>query len=123
MPTVRLERDYRFEAAHSLPRVPPEHKCARVHGHSYQIVVTVAGPVDPELGWLLDFADIDEVVAPLIATLDHRLLNDIEGLENPTSEHLAVWLWQRIRPRLAGLAEVAVSETATARCVYRGEDG
>jgi 6-pyruvoyltetrahydropterin/6-carboxytetrahydropterin synthase len=116
----RLERDYRFEAAHSLPRVPPDHKCARLHGHSYRVVVTVEGEVDPELGWLVDFAAIDEVVAPFIAELDHRTLNDLAGLDNPTSERLAAYLWERIAPKLEVLAEVTVSETPTSRCVYRG---
>lgn len=118
---MRLERDYRFEAAHSLPRVPAGHPCARVHGHSYHITVAVEGEIDPALGWVIDFAAIDEVLAPLIAKLDHRNLNDIEGLENPTSENLAVWLWQRAAPRVPGLAEVQVSETASSRCIYRGE--
>lgn len=119
----RLERDYRFEAAHSLPRVPPEHKCARIHGHSYRIVVAVEGRVDPELGWLIDFAAIDAVVAPIIAELDHQNLNHLEGLENPTSENLAGYLWRRIAPRLPVLAEISVSETPTSRCVYRGAWG
>ena len=116
----RLERDYRFEAAHSLPRVPPEHKCSRLHGHSYRVVVAVEGQVDPNLGWLIDFADIDAVVGPVIAALDHRTLNELEGLENPTSERLAAFLWSRIAPALPNLAEVVVSETPTSRCVYRG---
>jgi 6-pyruvoyltetrahydropterin/6-carboxytetrahydropterin synthase len=117
---TELVRDYRFEAAHRLPRVPAGHKCARVHGHSYCVSITVAGDADPQLGWLIDFAAIDEVVSPVVAQLDHRLLNDIDGLDNPTCELLAVWLWQRIAPRLAGLDAVAVAETRDARCVYRG---
>lgn len=116
----RLERDYRFEAAHSLPRVPPGHKCARLHGHSYRIVVAVEGEVDPELGWLVDFAAIDEVVGPIVGELDHRTLNDLPGLENPTSERLAAYLWERIAAKLPVLAEVVVSETPTSRCVYQG---
>jgi 6-pyruvoyltetrahydropterin/6-carboxytetrahydropterin synthase len=117
---MRLERSYRFEAAHSLPRVPPGHKCARMHGHSYQIEVAIEGEVDAERGWVMDFADIDERVAPLVRQLDHQVLNEIEGLTNPTSELLAQWLWQRLAPRLSGLAEIVVSETATSRCIYRG---
>lgn len=116
----RLERDYRFEAAHSLPRVPPEHKCARIHGHSYRVQIAVEGDIDPELGWLIDFAAIDAVVAPIIGELDHRNLNDLEGLENPTSEHLAGFLWARIAPNLPVLVEITVSETPSSRCVYRG---
>jgi 6-pyruvoyltetrahydropterin/6-carboxytetrahydropterin synthase len=117
---MRLERSYRFEAAHFLPRVPPGHKCARMHGHSYQIEIAIEGELDPERGWVMDFADIDERVAPLVRQLDHHVLNEIEGLTNPTSELLAHWLWHRLAPRLTGLSEVIVSETPTSRCIYRG---
>lgn len=119
MPT-RLERSYRFEAAHFLPRVPPGHKCARMHGHSYEIAIAIEGELDGELGWVMDFAEIDERVAPLVRQLDHQVLNEIEGLANPTSELLARWWWQRLAPRLPGLREVVVAETSTSRCIYRG---
>jgi len=118
---TRLERVYRFEAAHFLPRVPEGHKCARMHGHSYAITVVVDGEVDPERGWLMDFADIDEHVMPLVRRLDHHVLNEIEGLENPTSELLAAWLWRHMKPGLPILAEVHVAETVTSRCIYRGD--
>lgn len=117
---TRLERTFRFEAAHFLPRVPAGHKCARMHGHSYQVEVVIEGEIDPERGWLIDFADIDEKAVPLIRALDHHVLNEIEGLANPTSELLAVWLWERLVSSLPGLQEVIVSETPTSRCVYRG---
>lgn len=117
---VRLERSYRFEAAHFLPKVMPGHKCARMHGHSYLIELTLEGELDPELGWLVDFGDVDERVTPLVEQLDHRVLNEIEGLANPTSELLAGWWWQRLAPDLPQLCEVAVSETPSSRCVYRG---
>ena len=116
---TRLERSYRFEAAHFLPKVPAQHKCARVHGHSYEIGVAIEGEVDAERGWLVDFADIDERALPIVRELDHRLLNDLDGLANPTSELLAAWLWARLAPALP-LVEVSVSETPTSRCVYRG---
>jgi 6-pyruvoyltetrahydropterin/6-carboxytetrahydropterin synthase len=115
----RLTRDYCFEAAHFLPRVPDGHKCRRMHGHSYQVRVTLEAEVDPELGWLMDFADIDKVVDPLLAELDHRVLNDVAGLENPTSEVLAFWLWRQLSAVLP-LAEVEVAETRDARCTVRG---
>ena len=118
---ARLTRSYRFEAAHFLPKVPPGHKCARMHGHSYMIEVVIEGEIDPERGWVMDFSDIDEHVMPLVKALDHQVLNEIEGLANPTSELLAVWCWQRIKPSLSMLVEVVVSETPTSRCVYRGE--
>ena len=118
---VELTRDYRFEAAHRLPMVPPDHKCARMHGHSFRIEIIVAGEVDERMGWLVDFADITAVVEPLLMKeLDHRCLNDVPGLENPTSERLCAWLWERFQPRLAGLAAITVHETCTARCTYRG---
>jgi 6-pyruvoyltetrahydropterin/6-carboxytetrahydropterin synthase len=117
---ARLERSYRFEAAHFLPKVPAGHKCARVHGHSYQVCVAIEGPVDDTRGWVVDFADIDDHAAPLVKLLDHQLLNEIDGLANPTSELLAAWWWDRLAGRLPGLAEVAVSETPSSRCVYRG---
>ena len=112
--------DYRFEAAHRLPRVPAGHKCARMHGHSYRVAVTVAGEVDPETGWLIDFAAVDAVVEPVLAELDHRVLNEIEGLDNPTCEQVARWVWERVAPRLPLLDAVSVAETRDARCVYRG---
>jgi 6-pyruvoyltetrahydropterin/6-carboxytetrahydropterin synthase len=119
---VELVREYRFESAHLLPRVPEGHKCRRLHGHSFKIEVAIAGPIDRETGWLLDFADIDQVVRPVVEELDHRYLNEIEGLENPTSEILARWLWHRVAPGLPGLTAVIVHETCNARCIYRGAE-
>jgi 6-pyruvoyltetrahydropterin/6-carboxytetrahydropterin synthase len=116
---MRLERSYRFEAAHFLPKVPPGHKCARMHGHSYAIEVAIEGDVDPERGWVVDFAEIDEHAQPLVKALDHQVLNEIEGLANPTSELLAAWWWQRLAKALP-VVEIVVSETPTSRCVYRG---
>lgn len=118
---TRLERLYRFEAAHFLPKVVPGHKCARMHGHSYLIQVTLEGELDQDLGWLVDFGELDAKAEVLVQALDHRVLNEIEGLANPTSELLAVWWWQRLAPELPQLVEVAVSETPTSRCVYRGQ--
>ena len=117
----QLSRDYHFEAAHRLPRVPATHKCSRVHGHSYHVTLTLSGSIDTDMGWLIDFSDIDRVVDPVIARIDHTLLNEIPGLENPTSELLAVWLWREIQPRLPGLTEIMLAETPTSRCVYRGD--
>lgn len=117
---VELVREYRFEAAHRLPKVPPGHRCARLHGHSYRIEVTVRGPVDEETGWLIDFYDMDQAVTPIILVLDHRLLNDIPDLENPTSERLCQYLWQRLRDALPGLSAITVYETVDSRCTYRG---
>ncbi len=118
---VELTREYGFEAAHRLPRVPADHKCARVHGHSYRIGLTIEGEVDPEMGWLTDFGEITALVVPILkAELDHRTLNDVPGLENPTAEVLCEWLWRRLSPHLPGLSAITVHETCTARCTYRG---
>ncbi len=117
---VQLEVDFRFEAAHRLPKVPPDHKCARLHGHSFHCTVTLLGDVDPESGWLMDFADVKQAVEPVRRQLDHYYLNEIEGLDNPTSEVLARWIWQRLEGRLQHLHAITVRETCTSRCIYRG---
>ena len=120
-PRVRLTHEFTLESAHSLPSLPDGHKCRRVHGHSFVIEVHVEGEVDPAMGWLMDYADLQKSFDPLHAALDHRLLNEVEGLENPTSENLAVWIWRRLKPSLEPLSEVVVHETCQARCSYRGE--
>ena len=119
---MRLFKEFSFEAAHLLPNVPEGHKCARLHGHSFQVRITVDGPVGASSGWVMDFADIKVAFSPLHDRLDHRYLNEIPGLENPTSEHIARWIWRELRPRLPALVEVEVRETCTTGCAYRGED-
>lgn len=118
---VELVKEYRFEAAHRLPQVPPGHKCARLHGHSFKFEVHILGPVDEKTGWFIDFGDLDERVEPLVKRLDHYYLNEVEGLENPTSEVLAKWLWDRLKPGLPALHAITLYETCDARCIYRGE--
>jgi 6-pyruvoyltetrahydropterin/6-carboxytetrahydropterin synthase len=117
---IRLVKDFRFEAAHLLPEVPEGHKCRRLHGHSFKIEVEVEGEVDARKGWLIDYADIQAAFAPLLEQLDHHYLNEIEGLENPTSEVLARWIWQRLSPRLSLLSRLTVHETCNSRCIYEG---
>jgi 6-pyruvoyltetrahydropterin/6-carboxytetrahydropterin synthase len=119
---MEIFKEFGFEAAHRLPNVPEGHKCARLHGHSFRVEVHVSGDLDPRLGWVMDFADVKAAVKPVINQLDHYYLNEIEGLENPTSEALARWLWTRIRPALPGLARIVVRETCTSGCTYQGED-
>lgn len=118
---VRLVRKYGFESAHRLPNVPEGHKCSRLHGHSFRIEVSIAGSTDPKLGWFVDYADIDAACRPIIDALDHRYLNELEGLENPTSENLAKYVWDRLTTRLAGLERVTVMETCQTRCEYEGQ--
>lgn len=118
---AELVRTFRFEAAHTLPHVPPGHKCGRVHGHSYRVDIHVTGEVDPHLGWVMDFGRIKQAVAAVLDRLDHQYLNDIPGLENSTSERIAQYLWEQIRPQIPLLSAVAVWESDNAHCVYRGQ--
>jgi 6-pyruvoyltetrahydropterin/6-carboxytetrahydropterin synthase len=117
---MEIFREFSFEAAHRLPNVREDHKCARLHGHSYRIELHLRGPVGADTGWVLDFADIKEAFGPVREQLDHHYLNDIAGLENPTSENLARWIWDRLAGTLP-LSAVMVRETRTSGCVYRGE--
>ncbi len=112
---------FTIEAAHRLPNVPPGHKCARLHGHSFGIEVHVRGEVDPHTGWVMDFADLKAAFQPIFDRLDHNYLNDIEGLENPTSENLARWVWEQLHPNLPLLHKIVVRETCTSGCEYEGE--
>jgi 6-pyruvoyltetrahydropterin/6-carboxytetrahydropterin synthase len=116
---ARLTKSFRFEAAHWLPRVPAGHKCGRLHGHSYEVVLGVEGEVHPEMGWVLDFAEIKRAFRPLLERLDHSCLNEIEGLENSTAEMLAVWIYTRLKPDLPQLADVTIQETPSSAATYR----
>jgi len=117
---MEIFKRFTLEAAHRLPNVPEGHKCARLHGHSFQVELRVSGEPDADSGWVMDFADLKAAFAPLLERLDHRYLNDIEGLENPTSERLAIWIWERMKPQVPLLSEVVVHETCTSGCRYRG---
>ena len=121
MRPVEIWKDFSFDSAHRLPRVPEGHKCGRLHGHTFQVRIAVRGVPGEDSGWVMDFADLKAAWKPLEHALDHRYLNEIEGLENPTSEILAAWIWERLKPVLPLLSEVQVKETCTAGCVYRGE--
>ncbi len=118
---MEIYKQFTFEAAHRLPHVPEGHKCARLHGHSFHVSVHLRGPLAEPEGWVMDFAELKAVVKPIIDELDHYYLNEVPGLENPTSEVLARWLWARIAPHLSMLSEIGVRETCTSGCVYRGE--
>jgi len=118
---LELRKTFQFEAAHLLPNLPLKHKCRRLHGHSFQVEVVVTGEADPKMGWVMDYADISAAFKPIWGKLDHYYLNDIRGLENPTSEVVAAWIWKQLKPKLPLLTEVVVAETCTARCVYRGD--
>lgn len=112
---------FHLECARRLPHLPDTHPCSRVHGHSFRVEVHVSGPLDEAHGWVLDFADLEKAWAPVRAALDHRYLNEVAGLENPTSERMAVWIWDRLKPALPGLSKIVVQETAVSGCVYEGK--
>ncbi len=118
---VRLTKSFSFDSAHWLPTFPEGHKCRRLHGHTFNVDVVVAGPVDPDKGYLIDFGELKRLIDPLKQELDHRLLNDIQGLDNPTAENLARWVWQRLQPDLSILDAIIVRETCTSACEYRGD--
>ena len=118
--TTTIFRAFSIEAAHRLPNVPAGHKCARLHGHSFRIELHVSGKIDPHSGWVLDFADLKAAFQPVFDRIDHYCLNDVPGLENPTSENLAAWIWKEMKPRLPLLSNVVIHETCTSGCDYNG---
>ena len=117
---MEIFKAFTLESAHRLPNVQAGHKCARLHGHSFRVEIHVSGPVDPQLGWVMDFADVKAAFDPLFRQLDHTYLNDVPGLENPTSENLARWIWQKLEPSLPQLSAVVVHETCTSGARYSG---
>lgn len=119
---VEIYKEFSFEAAHRLPNVPPGHKCGRLHGHSFKVELRLRGTIDERMGWFRDFADLKAAFKPLEERLDHNYLNEIPGLENPTAENLARWIWRGLKPGLPDLFRVIVRETCTAGCIYGGED-
>ncbi len=117
---AEIVQEFTFEAGHYLPAVPEEHQCRRVHGHSYRIEVHVRGPIQEDTGWVLDFYDLEAVVQPVIDQLDHRMLNELPELANPTAERIGWWIWKRLQPKLPGLCSIVVWETSTARAIITG---
>jgi 6-pyruvoyltetrahydropterin/6-carboxytetrahydropterin synthase len=117
---MEIFKIFQLEAAHWLPRVPAGHKCSRMHGHSFRVEVHVSGEAAVDTGWVMDFAEVKAAFAPVFEQLDHRCLNDIAGLENPTSERLAMWIWDALKPALPALSKIVVHETCTSGCVYCG---
>ena len=118
---MRIYKEFRIEAAHLLPNLPDDHKCRRLHGHSFRIGVHVEGAINKELGWVMDYADISKAFQPVFNRIDHRFLNEIEGLENPTSENLAIWIWRELQDNLPNLVAVQINETCTSGCIYEGK--
>jgi 6-pyruvoyltetrahydropterin/6-carboxytetrahydropterin synthase len=118
---MEIFKEFSIEAAHWLPNVPEGHKYRRLHGHSFHVAIHVRGPLDPHLGWVMDFAEIKTAFAAIEDQIDHRCLNEVEGLANPTSENLARWLWTRLKPLLPALSRIVVRETCTSGCIYTGD--
>ncbi|MEN9448565.1 MAG: hypothetical protein RJA25_1855 [Bacteroidota bacterium] len=118
---MEIYKEFRFEAAHFLPNVGDNHPCKNIHGHSYRVKLSINGELDPEIGWVMDFTDIKDVFTPILNQLDHSMLNNIEGLENPTCEKLAVWIWDKMKPLLPLLSKIEVNETTSSGCIYRGK--
>ena len=117
---MEIFKEFVFEAAHRLPHVPEGHKCARLHGHSFRVGIYVSGEVDPNTGWIMDFSEIKTAFSPIYEMLDHHYLNEINGLENPTSENIARWIWENLNPTLPALSRIVLHETCTSGCVYGG---
>jgi 6-pyruvoyltetrahydropterin/6-carboxytetrahydropterin synthase len=118
---MEIYKEFHFEAAHRLPNVPEGHKCARLHGHSFHVRLVARGEAPEPAGWVMDFAELKACFQPLYEQLDHHYLNDIPGLENPTSENIARWIWERLSPQLHLLSQVEIRETCTSGCIYRGD--
>ena len=118
---MNIFKIFTLEAAHRLPNVPEGHKCARLHGHSFRVELHLDGPVDSHTDWVMDFSEVKSIFKPLYEQLDHHYLNDIPGLENPTSENLAIWIWNQTKPLMPLLSEVVVHETCTAGSRYSGK--
>ena len=115
-----LYKEFTFDSAHFLPLVPAGHKCSGMHGHTYRLTVFASGEVQPDTGWVLDYHDLKKAVEPVIGQVDHRLLNEVPGLDNPTSEVLAAWLWDRIKPHLPLLSRIELKETPSSGVIYEG---
>lgn len=122
MPRAQLSKTFRFEAAHHLPAVPDTHRCHRLHGHSFEVEVAITGDINGDTGWVMDFADLSAAFVPVSEALEHRLLNEVEGLENPTSENLARWIYLKVSQVVQGVHFVRVSETPTSSCTYFVDD-
>ncbi|MFT6286360.1 MAG: 6-pyruvoyltetrahydropterin/6-carboxytetrahydropterin synthase [Alcanivorax sp.] len=117
---MEIYKEFHFEAAHRLPNVPEGHKCARLHGHSFLVRICVEGAAVEPTGWVMDFSELKAAFKPVLEKLDHFYLNEIPGLENPTSENIARWIWQGLQPALPQLSAVEIRETCTSGCIYRG---
>lgn len=118
---MEIYKEFAFDSAHFLPNVPDDHKCKNIHGHTYHLRVYINGEPDKQLGWIIDFKELKDIITPVIGILDHTLLNNINGLENPTAENITIWCWQHLKPLLPGLNRIELKETPTTGVIYSGE--
>ena len=118
---MEIYKEFCFDSAHFLPNVPDGHKCKNMHGHTYRLKVFIEGKPDPHMGWIMDFKELKDALAPVIERLDHKLINDIQGLENPTAENITIWIWNQIKPLLPLLSRIELYETPTTGVIYRGQ--
>ena len=121
MKSMEIYKEFSFDSAHYLPHVPDGHKCKNMHGHTYRLRVFIKGELDPRLGWIMDFKELKDALAPVMEQLDHKLINEIKGLENPTAEKITVWIWNTIKPLLPLLSKIELYETPTTGVIYAGE--
>ncbi|MFA5688961.1 MAG: 6-carboxytetrahydropterin synthase QueD [Kiritimatiellales bacterium] len=121
MANMEIYKTFRFDAAHRLTGVPETHKCSAIHGHGYEVDIFLCGPVNSETGFVMDFGDLSQACDPVFKQLDHSMLNDIDGLANPTSENMCIWLWNKLKPQLPLLSKIIIRETETSGCIYKGE--
>lgn len=119
--SMQIFKQFTFDSAHFLPNVPDGHKCKETHGHTYRLTVYIDGELDNKLGWVMDFSDMKKVIDPVIQSIDHKMLNNIPGLENPTCEIIAVWLWNKIKPGIPQLTKIELHETPTSGVIYQGK--
>jgi 6-pyruvoyltetrahydropterin/6-carboxytetrahydropterin synthase len=121
-----IAKQFTFDSAHFLPRVPDGHKCKNMHGHTYVVEIRVVGDplADPEdrSGWIVDYADIAAAWAPIAKLLDHHVLNEVVGLTNPTTEMLAPWILRRLWIDFPRVSSVRVYESSTTWCEVSIED-
>jgi 6-pyruvoyltetrahydropterin/6-carboxytetrahydropterin synthase len=117
---MEIYKEFSFDSAHFLPNVPDGHKCKQMHGHTYRLRVVLTGALEPKLGWIMDFKELKDAVSPVIDQLDHKLINDIKGLENPTAENITVWIWEMIKPSLPQLKRIELYETPTTGVIFDG---
>ena len=115
-----IYKEFTFDSAHKLPNVPDGHKCKNLHGHTYKLTVYLEGEIDEKLGWVMDFNELKQVMKPLLNRMDHHYLNDLPGLENPTSEVLVRWIWNQVQPALPLLSKIELRETPTSGVIYEG---